>query len=88
MAPLRHRRDKTLQAHALVVVVGLVLAKVVQVRVKKAGVEAKSLGSVLKPLKDVQRARLQYGKDAPVAQACAVGANRAASAVAEGPRFA
>jgi transposase len=67
MVPLRHRRDKTLRAHALVVVLGLVLAKVVQRRVKKAGVEAKSLGSVLKPLKDVQRARLQYGKDAPAA---------------------
>ncbi len=67
MVPLRHRRDKTLRAHALVVVLGLVLAKVVQRRVKKAGVEAKSLGSVLRPLKDVQRARLQYGKDAPAA---------------------
>ena len=67
MVPLRHRRDKTLRAHALVVVLGLVLAKVVQRRVKKAGVEAKSLGAVLRPLKDVQRARLQYGKDAPAA---------------------
>ena len=67
MVPLRHRRDKTLRAHALVVVLGLVMAKVVQRRVKKAGVEAKSLVSVLKPLKNVQRARLQYGKDAPAA---------------------
>ena len=67
MVPLRHRRDKTLRAHALVVVMGLVLAKVVQRRVKRAGAEAKSLGSVLRPLKDVQRARLQYGKDAPAA---------------------
>jgi len=67
MVPLRHRRDRTLRAHALVVVVGLMLAKVVQRRVKKAGVEAGSLASVLGPLKEVERARVQYGPDAPPA---------------------
>jgi transposase len=67
MVPLRHRRDKTLRAHALVVVVGLILAKVVQRRVKKAGVEVASLASVLGPLKEVERARVQFGKDAPPA---------------------
>lgn len=67
MLPLRHRRDKALRAHALVVVLGLMLAKVVQRRVKKAGLEAASLDSVLRPLKEVQRARVRYGKNAPAA---------------------
>jgi transposase len=67
MLPLRHRRDKALRAHALLVVLGLILAKVTQRRVKKAGVEAKSLGSILRPLKQVERARVQYGVDAPAA---------------------
>jgi transposase len=67
MVPLRHRRDKTLRAHALVVVLGLILAKVMQRRLKKVGVEAQSIGSILRPLKEVQRARVQYSKDAPAA---------------------
>ena len=67
MLPLRHRRDKALRAHALVVVLGLILAKVLQRRIKKAGLPAASLDSVLGPLKEVERARVQYGKDAPAA---------------------
>jgi hypothetical protein len=67
MLPLRHRRDKALRAHALVVVLGLMLAKVLQRRIKKAGLEAASLDSVLGPLKEVERARVEYGKDAPPA---------------------
>jgi hypothetical protein len=67
MLPLRHRRDKALRAHALVVVLGLMLAKVLQRRIKRVGLEAASLGSVLGPLKEVERARVHYGKDAPPA---------------------
>ncbi|MCU0294136.1 MAG: IS1634 family transposase [Thermoanaerobaculaceae bacterium] len=67
MLPLRHRRDPALRAHALVVVLALLLAKLVQRRVKRAGTEARSLASVLGPLKAVQRARVQYGDDAPPA---------------------
>jgi transposase len=65
--PLRHRRDAALRAHALVAVLGLLLAKVLQRRLKRAGVRAPSLASVLAPLKTIQRARLQYGPDAPPA---------------------
>jgi transposase len=64
MLPLRHRRDRALRAHALLVLLGLLLAKVLQRRVKKAGVAAPSLSSVLKPLKQVQRARLRFPPDA------------------------
>jgi transposase len=67
MLPLRHRRDGALRAHALVVVLGLILAKVAWRRVKKAGVQAPSLASVLRPLKQVERARLHFRPDAPPA---------------------
>jgi transposase len=65
--PLRHRRDAALRAHALVAVLGLLLAKVLQRRLKRAEVRAPSIASVLGPLKAIQRARLQYGADAPPA---------------------
>jgi len=75
MLPLRHRRDPALRAHAFLVVLALVLAKVVQRRVKRAGTAALSLAAVLRPLKEVQRARVQYGDDAPPAlRALAAGA--------------
>jgi transposase len=67
MLPLRHRADRALRAHALVVVLGLILAKVLQRRVKTAGGAAPSLASVLKPLKQVQRARVEFPADAPPA---------------------
>jgi transposase len=67
MLPLRHRRDRALRAHALIVVLGLLLAKVVQRRVKRAGVPAPSIGRLLRELREVQRAHLQYGADAPAA---------------------
>lgn len=67
MVPLRHRRDPALRAHALIVVIGLILAKVLQRRVKRAGIAAPSLASVLAPLKQVQRSRVRYGPDAPPA---------------------
>lgn len=60
MLPLRHRRDAALRAHALVVVLGVLLAKVLQRRIKKAGLRAPSLNSVLDPLKQVQRGRLHF----------------------------
>jgi transposase len=67
MLPLRHRRDAALRAHALIVVLGLILAKILQRRLKRAGVKAPSLATVLTPLKGVQRARLRFGPDAPPA---------------------
>jgi transposase len=60
MLPLRHRRDSTLRAHALIVVLGVVLAKVLQRRIRKAAVAAPSIASVLVPLKQVQRAHLHF----------------------------
>jgi transposase len=67
MLPLRHRGDRALRAHALLVVLGVVLAKVLQRHVKKAGVKAPSLASVLEPLKRVQRAKLHFQPSAPPA---------------------
>jgi transposase len=67
MLPLRHRGDRALRAHALLVVLGVVLAKVLQRRIKKAGLKAPSLASVLEPLKQVQRARLHFPPSAPPA---------------------
>jgi len=67
MLPLRHRRDRALRAHALSVVLGLLLAKVVQRRLKRAGVPAPSVGRLLRELRAIQRAHLQYGADAPAA---------------------
>jgi hypothetical protein len=74
MLPLRHRGDRALRAHALLVVLGLVLAKVLQRRVKKAGFKAPSLPSVIEPLKRVQRARLLFPSSAaPALRALAAG---------------
>ena len=67
MLPLRHRRDRALRAHALLVVLALILAKTLQRRLKRAGVTAPSLASVLRPLDHVQRARVQFPDDAPAA---------------------
>lgn len=67
MLPLRHRNDPTLRAHALVVVLGLMLARVLQRRVRKAGVKAPSLKSVVDPLKSIERARVHLPDDAPSA---------------------
>jgi len=67
MLPLRHRRDAALRVHALVVVLGLMLAKVLARRLRRAGLPATSITAVLTPLKNVQRARLHYGPDAPPA---------------------
>jgi transposase len=67
MLPLRHRTDRVLRAHVLVVVLALILAKVLQRRVKQAGLKAPSLASVLAPLQQVQRARVQFADDAPPA---------------------
>ena len=67
MLPLRHRKDPCLRALALRVVIGLILARVLQRRVKRAGVQAPSLASVLMPLKRVQRAKVQLPATAPAA---------------------
>jgi len=49
------------------VVLGLLLAKVVQRRLKRAGVPAPSVGRLLRELREIQRAHLHYGADAPAA---------------------
>jgi transposase len=67
MLPLRHRTDRVLRAHVLVVVLALLLAKVLQRRCKQAGTPAPSLASVLGPLQQVQRARVQFAAEAPPA---------------------
>jgi len=64
MVPLRHRRDATLRAHALVVILGVMLAKIAQRRVRKAGVSAPSLVSVVQPLVKVERAHVQFPESA------------------------
>ena len=75
MLPLRHRKDRALRAHVLLVVLALILAKVLQRRLKRAGTKAPSLASVLGPLQQVQRARVQFADDAPPAlRALAAGA--------------
>lgn len=67
MLPLRHRRDPALRAHALVVVLGLLLAKVAQRRLKAKGVEAPTVASVLEQLQGIRRVKLRYGPEAPPA---------------------
>jgi transposase len=67
MLPLRHRRDAALRAHALAVVLGLLLAKVLQRRLKRAGVEAPTVAAALEQLQGIRRIRLQYGPEAPPA---------------------
>lgn len=67
MLPLRHRKDRVLRAHVLLVVLALILAKVLQRRLKQAGTKAPSLASVLGPLQQVQRARVQFAENAPPA---------------------
>ena len=67
MLPLRHRRDAALRAHALVVVLGLLLAKVVQRRLKRADVNAPSVAAVLEQLQDIRRIKLRYAAHAPPA---------------------
>jgi transposase len=67
MLPLRHRRDRALRAHALVVVLGLLLAKVLQRRLKNAGVKAPTVAAALEQLQAVRRISVRYGPKAPPA---------------------
>jgi len=67
MLPLRHRRDAQLRGHALVVMLGLLLAKVTERRLRIAGVRVTGVPMMLRELKGIGRARLQYGPDAPAA---------------------
>lgn len=67
MLPLRHRRDAALRTHALVVVLGLLLAKLVQRRLKRADVDAPSVAAVLEQLQGIQRVKLRYAANAPPA---------------------
>lgn len=67
MLPLRHRRDSALRAHALVVVLGLLLAKVLQRRLKRAQVSAPTVAGTLEQLQGIRRVKLHYGPAAPPA---------------------
>jgi transposase len=67
MLPLRHRCDAALRAHALVVVLGLLLAKVLQRRLKRAKVSAPSVAGTLEQLQQIRRVKLHYGPGAPPA---------------------
>jgi hypothetical protein len=60
MLPLRHRRDPALRTNALVEIIGLLLAKVLLRRLKKAGVtQIRSVSRMLIELKAIQRARMR-----------------------------
>ena len=67
MLPLRHRSDAALRSHALVVVLGLLLAKVAQRRLKLANVDAPSIAAMLDQLQGIRRVTLRYGATAPPA---------------------
>jgi len=67
MLPLRHRHDPPLRANALVVVLGLLLAKVILRRLKKAEVPVRSIARMLRSLKAIQRARMKLPANAPPA---------------------
>jgi len=67
MLPLRHRRDPALRGNALVVVLALVLAKVLQRRLRAAGVLVGSIAGLLEVLRGIQRARIELKPDAPSA---------------------
>jgi transposase len=67
MLPLRHRRDATLRGHALVVMLALLLAKVAERRLKRAGVRVTGVPMMLRALKGIARATLRYGSNAPPA---------------------
>jgi len=64
MLPLRHRRDPSLRANALLVVLGLMLLRVVKRRLKRAKVRIRSSAALLAALKNIQRARIQLGEAA------------------------
>jgi transposase len=67
MLPLRHRGDAALRANALCVVLGLMLTKVLQRRLRLAGVKTASASSLLRSLRRVKRARLKLPDEAPPA---------------------
>ena len=64
MLPLRHRKDSALRAHALVVVLGLLLARLALRRARKANAPAKTVGALLELLSAVTRARWTPRDDA------------------------
>lgn len=67
MLPLRHRVDPTLRSNALVVVLGLALAKVMLRRLQRAGVAIRSVSGMVRQLKGIRRARMLLSDDAPPA---------------------
>jgi transposase len=67
MLPLRHRRDPALRGNALVVVLALLLARVLQRRLRVAGVHVGGPADLLAVLRGVQRAKMELAPDAPPA---------------------
>lgn len=67
MLPLRHRRDPALRAAALVVVLGLMLAKILLRRLQKAGVKVRSVAMMLRHLRRIHRGRMRLTQSAPPA---------------------
>jgi transposase len=65
MLPLRHRRDPALRGNALVVVLALLLARVLQRRLRVAGVHVGGPADLLAVLRGVQRAKMELKPDAP-----------------------
>jgi len=74
MTPLRHRKDAALRAHALVVVLALLLSRLTLRRARKAGCAVKSVGALLETLTGVTRARLKPRPGAAPALRAAMGA--------------
>jgi hypothetical protein len=64
MAPLRHRRDAALRAHALVVVLALLLTRLTLRRARRAGADVRSVSALLSALAGVTRAHLIPRDDA------------------------
>lgn len=67
MLPLRHSSDAALRANALCVVLGLTLAKVIQRRLRAAGIRVTGTSSLPRTLKNIGRARLHLPAGAPPA---------------------
>lgn len=72
MVPLRHRKDATLRAHALVVMLGLLLSRLLLRRARRAGVTVGSVATLLTSLRGITRARMLYAPTAaPAARSVA-----------------
>ena len=64
MRPLRHRKDAALRGHALVVVLGLVLGRLLVRRARRAGAPVPGMPALLDTLRSITRARMLPGPNA------------------------